>query len=329
MRNKKRFIGVGVLALAIVLTALGMLLYKGTLPPGMIAEVDSRPYVAVVVKSTASAYWKSVYAGVNAACTEYNLNVTFEGPESEEDYECQNEMVEKAVENGAEVIVFSSVDFNGNAEAINRAAMQGVKIVVIDSDVNSSQVNCRISTDNYQAGRMAGEAILSGERPVRHVGIVNYDKNSANGQQRETGFRDVVKDAEGVEIVASINVRSTTEDAKKGTMEMMREHPEIDALVTFNEWTSLGVGYAIQEMDPADSTHVVAFDSNVGMLETGEVDALIVQNPYAMGYLGIENAYNLIYGLPVEESRIDTATTLVTRKNMYDAACQRALFTFY
>lgn len=333
MQNKKRFIGVGILVLAIALLALGALLCKGTLSPGMIAEVESsRPYVAVIVKSTSSAYWKSVYAGVNAACTEYNLNVTFEGPESEEDYESQNEMVERAVDNGAEVIVFSSVDFNGNAEAINRAAMQGVKIVVIDSDVNSSQVNCRISTDNYQAGRMAGEALLSGEKPVHYVGIVNYDKNSANGQQRETGFRDVVKAAEGVEIVDSINVRSTTEDAKKGTMDMMREHPEIDALVTFNEWTSLGVGYAIQDMGLADSTHVVAFDSNVvsvGMLETGEVDALIVQNPYAMGYLGIEKAYNLIYDIPVEESRIDTATTLVTRKNMYDAACQRALFAFY
>lgn len=333
MKNKKSFqwgvpLGIGLLLVFV----FGAALYS-SLAAGAESELESsRPYVAVIVKSTTSAYWKSVYAGVNAACTEYNLNVTFEGPESEEDYESQNAMVDRAVENGAKVIVFSSVDFNGNAEAIDRAAKQGVKIIVIDSDVNSSQVSCRISTDNYQAGKMAAEAVLSGTRPVQNIGIVNYDKNSANGQQREAGFREVAEAAEGVTIVDSINVRSTTEDAKRGTVQMLEAHPEIDALVTFNEWTSLGVGYAIQALHLADSTHVVAFDSNVvsvGMLETGEVDALIVQNPYAMGYLGIENAYNLIYGLPIENPEIDTATTLVTRENMYDAACQRALFTFY
>lgn len=333
MKDKKGFIWLGLLGAGFFLFGLCTMSLRSALFSGPIAEVESsRPYVAVIVKSTTSAYWKSVYAGVNAACTEYNLNVTFEGPESEEDYESQNEMVDRAVENGAKVIVFSSVDFNGNADAIDRAAKQGVKIVVIDSDVNSSHVSSRISTDNYQAGRMAAEAVLSGDTPVQHIGIVNYDKNSANGQQREAGFREVAEAAEGIEIVACINVRSTTEDAKNGTIQMMEEHPEIDALVTFNEWTSLGVGYAIQSMGLADSTHVVAFDSNVvsvGMLETGEVDALIVQNPYAMGYLGIEHAYNLIYGLPIEEVQVDTATTLVTRDNMYDAGCQRTLFAFY
>ena len=76
---------------------------------------------------------------------------------------------------------------------------------------------------------------------------------------------------------------------------------------------------------------MVAFDSNVvsvGMLETGEVDALIVQNPYAMGYLGVENAYNLINGLQVEKEEIDTSLLIVTKENMYDEESQRLLFSF-
>lgn len=331
MRQNRKKIWWLLLAGAVLLGCLACVVSYNKNTVKRVEVESSRPYVAVITKSTTSAFWKSVYAGANAACTEYNLTLTFEGPESEEDYETQNEMVDRAVENGAKVIVFSAVDFNANAEAIDRAARQGVKIVVIDSDVNSSQVSCRISTDNYQAGRMAAYAVLGGEKPVQCVGIVNYDKNSANGQQREAGFREVLEGEEGITIVDTINVRSTTEDAKQGTMRLLEENPQIDALVTFNEWTSLGVGYAIQEMGLADSTRVVAFDSNVvsvGMLETGEVDALIVQNPYAMGYLGIEYAYNLIYGLPIENTEMDTATTLVTGENMYDPACQRALFSF-
>jgi len=120
----------------------------------------NRHYVAVIAKSTTSAFWKSVFAGANAASTEYNLTLTVEGPENEEDYQTQNEMIRRAAADGAEVIVFSAVDYQANAEAINEAAGSGVKIVIIDSDVDSSLVSCRISTDNFQAGRMAGKAIL-------------------------------------------------------------------------------------------------------------------------------------------------------------------------
>lgn len=294
-------------------------------------ETAGKHYVALITKSTESAFWKSVFSGATAAATEYNLQVTFEGPEREEDYETQNQMIEKAVKNGAEVIVFSAVDYNANSAAINEAAKQGVKIIVIDSDVNSTQVSCRIGTDNYTAGQMAGKAALSSKEEELHIGIVNYGVNTANGQQREQGFRQVASADERVADMYTINVISTTEDAREGTLELLKKHPEINVVVTFNEWTSLGVGWAIRDLDLAERTQVVAFDSNVvsvGMLETGEVDALIVQNPYAMGYLGVENAYNLLNGMEINENVIDTATTCVTRENMFDPECQRMLFSF-
>lgn len=294
-------------------------------------ESGKKHYIALITKSTESAFWKSVYAGAGAAATEYNLQISYEGPKMEEDYETQNAMIARAVERGAEVIVFSAVDFNGNSEAINEAAKKGIKIVVIDSDVNSQLVHCRIGTDNYAAGRMAGSAALASKEEELYVGIVNYDINSANGQQREQGFRDAAAEDQRVKAMHTINVVSTTEDAREGTVKLLREHPEINVVVTFNEWTSLGVGWAIRDMEMADSTQVVAFDSNVisvGMLETGEVDALIVQNPYAMGYLGVETAYNLLNGTPVSEPVVDTATTCVTRENMFEPECQRMLFAF-
>lgn len=296
-------------------------------------QKDNKHYVAVIVKSTSSNFWKSVYAGASAAATEYNLTITFQGPTSEEDYTTQNMLIEQAVKDGAEVIVFSATDYNANAEAINNAAAMGVKIVVIDSDVNSSQVSCRIGTDNYKAGEMAGEAALQCEEGTMNIGIVNFDKNSANGQQREQGFRDVVEQGRPkATIIDSINVYSVTEDAKAGTLLMLEQHPEINVIATFNEWTSLGVGYAIEEKKASEDTVVIAFDNNVvsvGMLETGEVDALIVQNPYAMGYLGIENAYWLINDMKLKDTQIDTATTLINRDNMFDEDHQRVLFSVH
>lgn len=293
-------------------------------------KVQEAYEIAVIVKSTESAFWKTVFAGANAAGTEYNVKLTVQGPDTEEDYEAQNDMIRQAVESGADAIVFSAVDFNANASAVDEAVQNGVEVVVIDSDVNSDAVSCRISTDNYAAGRMAGEAALSCAEETLYVGIVNFDEKTANGQQRELGFREVVEQDPRVKFIETINVLSTTEDARRGMIQLLEEHPEINVVATFNEWTSLGVGWAIRDLDLKEQTTVVAFDSNVvsvGMLETGEVDALIVQNPYAMGYLGIETAYQLLSGKK-PNARVDTETTLVTRENMFSEDCQKILFTF-
>nr|WP_318686683.1 substrate-binding domain-containing protein [uncultured Acetatifactor sp.] len=292
---------------------------------------NRKPYVAIITKSTTSTFWKTVFAGASAAATEYNLDITFTGPEKEEDYALQNQMVRDAMNNGAEVIVFSAVDYNANADVINEAAQRGVKVVIIDSDVNSDMVSCRIGTDNVEAGRQAAQAALAAQEDELYVGIVNYDVNSANGQQREQGFREIMEEEERVKEITTINVVSTTEDARVGTRELISENPRINVIVTFNEWTSLGVGWAIRDLECSDSIHVVAFDSNVvsvGMLETGEVDALIVQNPYAMGYLGVEAASMLASGNNVPETIVNTAAFIVTRDNMFEQEYQKILFFF-
>lgn len=299
---------------------------------GCNSKDNKKHYVAMITKSTKSAFWQSVFSGASAAATEYNLSISYDGPELEEDYEFQNDFIYKAIEDGAEAIIFSAVDYNANAKAIEDAAKKGLKIIIIDSDVNSNQVSCRIGTDNYAAGCMAGDAALASDQESIHIGIVNYDINSANGQQREEGFRDIVSKDNRVIDIVTINVVSTTEDAREGTKQLLEKHPEINVIATFNEWTSLGVGWAIRDLNLADETTVVAFDSNVvsvGMLETGEVDALIVQNPYAMGYLGVEKVAELIRGQNIEKGTIDTSTTLITRDNMYDAEYQKILFSFH
>lgn len=292
---------------------------------------NGKTRVALITKSTVSAFWKSAYAGARAASTEYNTSITFDGPDFEEDYETQNRMVRQAIEDKVDAIVFSAVDYDNNAETIDEAVQQGIKVVIIDSDVNSTGVSCRIGTDNYQAGCMAGQAALESDAEDLYVGIVNYGISSANGQQREEGCRDTMGQDPRIKEITTINVLSTMEDSREETKKMLLSDPKINVVVTFNEWTSLGVGWAIRDLNLADSVHVVAFDSNVvsvGMLETGEVDALIVQNPFAMGYLGIETAVKLVNGQSDVPGVVDTSTTIITKENMYEPESQKIMFPF-
>lgn len=128
---------------------------------GCAAGVPAKQHtVTVIAKSTQTEFWLSVFAGAKAAATEYNAELNILGPETEEDYETQNQMIADAVEAGTEAIVFSAIDFEKNAAAIDDAARAGVKIVAIDSSVDSELVSTYIGTDNYAAGQMAAQAAL-------------------------------------------------------------------------------------------------------------------------------------------------------------------------
>ena len=288
--------------------------------------------VALIAKSTETEFWLSVFAGAEAAATEYNLKLTITGPKTEEDYEAQNRMVADAVEAGAQAIVFSAIDYENNASAIDDAAKQGTKIVAIDSSVDSQMVSTYIGTDNYAAGQMAAQAALDRvEGPLR-VGIVNYDVSSANGQERERGARDLFSSTGRAEVTAVINTLAEAGHAQADTVRMLADHPEINVLLAFNEPTSVGAAQAVEELGLSETVFLVGFDSNVATVEglqTGAVDALIVQNPYAMGYLGVESAYKLLSGQGTGLAAVvDTSTQIVDRSNLFSIDSQKALFAF-
>ena len=300
---------------------------------GCAAGVPAKQHtVTVIAKSTQTEFWLSVFAGAKAAATEYNAELNILGPETEEDYEEQNRLIDEAVAAGADAIVYSAISYTKNAEAITRAAKQGLKIAVIDSDVDSDGVGVRIGTDNVEAGRMAGRAALQTDWDSLTVGIVNFDLGSRNGQERESGFREALAGDPRVKDIYTINVNADATTAQVRTVQLLVEHPEINVIVGFNEPIAVGAAMAVHSLGLAGRVRMVGFDTNVkciDLLQSGAVSALIVQNPYAMGYLGVEAVCNLLDGQTYRTAELlDTATRTVTKETMFTIENQKALFSF-
>ena len=296
-------------------------------------KTDSKKYIAVIAKAVNSDFWHNVNNGVFSAATEYNVTVTFEGPENEEDYESQNKLIEQAVKNGADAIVLSAIDYNNSVDTVNAAVREGVKVITIDSDVNSDAVSLFIGTDNIAAGKEAGKAAVDGFAADSEIiiGLVNYYANTDNGNQREKGFREYISTVSNARIATSITAESNEKSATAAAERLLRQNPRINVIVGFNEWMTLGVGNAVKNLGLSKKVRSVGFDSNlisVSMLETGEMDALIVQNPFAIGYLGVEKAAALISGESLPSGEIYTDVTRVTKENIFDNDIQKILFRF-
>ena len=119
-RDKLRILAVFLLFAVILLSACGS------------AEGRAAQYkIYLITKSTSTEFWRSVFAGANAARAEYNVNLTIRGPDTEENYAGQNMYIKEAIRNHADAIVFSAISYTENASAIDEAAEAGIKIVVI------------------------------------------------------------------------------------------------------------------------------------------------------------------------------------------------------
>ena len=130
--------------------------------------------------------------------------------------------------------------------------------------------------------------------------------------------------------MATIHTLAEANSARLDTLAMLREHPEINVLLAFNEPTSVGAAQAVQEMHLATALFMVAFDSNpvtIDALQDGAVDAMVIQNTYEMGYFGVQSAYRLLSGQGGGvEKNVATATRVVNRDNLFALDSQKVLF---
>lgn len=291
--------------------------------------VQEKVHITVITKATETDFWRAVKNGCNAAASEYNVELVFQGPSNEEDYETQNRMIEDAVKQGTKAIVLSAIDSKKSLEVIEKAVQRGIYIVIIDSGIDSDIPEVIISTDNYSSGESAAKAMLLGKEGPLKIGIVNFAQGTANGQEREQGFIDTIQKDGTAEIIGKVSVDSNLESAQNGTKQLLDQYPELNAIIAFNEYTTLGVGSAIAKAGLGETIKVIGFDNNntaIELLEDGAIDGLMVQNQFAIGYLGVECAYNLIADKAVPEREIYMDVTLVERENLFEEGIQKIVF---
>lgn len=291
--------------------------------PGGGASAPPALRVAVVPKGTTHDFWKSVHAGAKRAERSLdNVQVTFTGPEREDDRAQQVALVENLISSGYDAIVIAPLDDKALVPPVRLATQSGIPVVVIDSgldaEVGADYVTF-IATDNEKGGRMAGEKmveLLGGEGRVL---LLRYQEGSASTRLREQGFVGAIEQAEGVELIDPGRYAGATRaTAQEAAENLLATYEDIDGVFCPNESSTFGMLLALRSRGMAGDTAFVGFDASEGLvdaLEAGEIHALVVQNPIRMGELGVRAAVEYIRGM-TPEPRVDTGVMLVTPENM-------------
>lgn len=282
--------------------------------------------IAVIPKGTTHEFWKSVHAGTVKAKRQLNVKTVWKGPDKEDDRQAQINMVENFISSGVNGIVLAPLDDAALQAPVAAAKKAGIPVVIIDSGLKGNDYVSFVATDNLKGGRIAGEHLAKLLGGKGKVVMLRYQEGSASTMQREAGFLDAMSANAGIEVVNAAKYGgATAESAYQASENILAPYKKggkltIDGIFCPNESTTFGMLRALQDAKLAGSVRFVGFDSSeklVAALQTGEVDGLVLQNPFRMGVLGLKTLVAHIRGERVE-SVIDTGVVLATRTNMAD-----------
>lgn len=284
--------------------------------------------IAVVPKGLTHQYWQTVHAGAKQAAKEAHVTIIWKGPPKETDINAQINIIEDMISRKVNAIVMAACDENALVGVIKKATKAHIPVVTIDSGVESSLPISFVATDNIAGAKDAAIALARQIGDVGKVGLIPFVQGAATSELREKGFKDEIKAHPNIQLVATLYSKSDVATGMAVTEDMLTAHPDIKGIFAANEAGALGAVAALHAIGKAGKVKLVAFDASDGeiaALKDGTIQALIVQNPFEMGYKGVKTALDHLAGKPVPK-RIDTGVTVVTMKNFNEPKVQKLLY---
>jgi ribose transport system substrate-binding protein len=289
------------------------------------ATNDGAPTIAVIPKGTSHVFWQSIHAGAAKAARELGATIIWRGPLREDDRDSQVTEVEGFVSRGVAGIVLAPLDDVALAQPVAEAARRGIPVVIIDSGLKGADFVSFVATDNNKGGRLAGEHLAGLLHDRGKVVMLRYAEGSESTLQREAGFLEAIGAHKGVDVVSANQYGGAdVEGAYKKSEALLSRFKRadgalaVDGIFTPNESTTLAMLRVLEDNGWAGNVKFVGFDASdtlVKGLADGRIDALVLQDPVNMGYLGVKTMIAHLRGQPVDK-RVDTGVRLIPRDRM-------------
>lgn len=288
-----------------------------------------KPYVAIVSKGFQHQFWQAVKQGAEEAAEEFDVEITFEGPESESQVDKQIEMLRAALDKKPDALGFAALDSQAATPLLEEAQKSKIPVIAFDSGVESDIPLATASTDNKAAAALAADKMAEFIGEEGKIALVVHDQTSVTGVQRRDGFKEQIESKyPNIEIV---DIQYGGGDHLKSTdlaKAMIQAHSDLKGIFGSNEGSAIGVVNAVQELNKSGELVVVGFDSGkqqIDAITSGLMSGAVTQNPVGIGYETVKAAVDAMNGKEVQKT-IDTGFIWYDKDNIDSEEVQNAIY---
>lgn len=282
-----------------------------------ITAVQPRHKVHLITMDKRDQHWYTLNDGAAKMAELLGIEYVWVAPETKNTTK-QIEAIYQSVEDGADLIMLAANDPVAVCTAIEDAKAQGVMFIYVDSPANQEAITT-LSTNNYFAGVTAGEAML-GELDAIGIssgliGIIGVNTETNSTVNRELGFRNVIERDGRFQLLKTEYMDGDPEASELAGATMIAENPTLVGLFGTNEGSTEGVGKAIKANKPeVIGIGIDRSEENLNLIRAGSLKAVLAQNPYTMGYLGMAQAYAALEGLETGPQELNTGISLLRKR---------------
>ena len=233
------------------------------------------------------------------------------------DQERQNQEIQELVDAGVCAIFMTPVEWDTSKEGVQIAANAGVPVIVVDAPIQDSELAaCSVLSDNYQAGVLCAQHLLSVRDSAKILLLEHITARS--GADRIQGFKDTIAGHEGFEILGSGESDGQIENAMPVMEQLLEQYPDADVLMALNDPSAFGGLAAIQGAGLSNRFLVYSVDGSPegkAMVSSGFLTATCAQFPTRVAEEAMKQAYAAING-GCECKEVIVTVELLTKENV-------------
>ncbi|MGD6819122.1 ABC transporter substrate-binding protein [Metabacillus sp. 113a] len=272
--------------------------------------------IGLTVGTLANPFFVSMSKGAEEAAKEMGAELI--SVSADYDLAKQTSQIEDFITKKVDLILLNAVDSKGIAGAVAQAKSAGIPVVAVDVAAEGG-VDSVVTSDNYQAGKLAGEYVVEQLGGKGNIAVIDGPPVSAV-TDRIQGFEDAIKESE-IKVIAKQNGEGNREKALSVTENILQAHSKgsIQAIFAINDPEGLGVKIAQEQANRGDEFFIVGVDGAPeavdALKEKKSFAATSAQHPDDMMKKAIEIGKDIIDGKEVEKL-VKVPVELVTQENV-------------
>jgi len=286
--------------------------------------------LTLIVGVTGDEFYTTMECGAQAAAQEVGAELTVQGPEEFSAAE-QTPILNAAIQANPDAILIAPTDRAAMVAPIQSAVNQDITVVLVDTTIEKEEIAlARISSDNVEGGRQAGEALAKEIGEEGKVLVISVKPGISTTDQRQQGFEEAIEDYPNIEYLGTEYCNDDPTQAASITTSTLQSNPDLKGIFGANVFAGQGAATGVRQTGKKDEVSVIAFDASptqVEDLRRGNVDVLIAQHPNDIGNKGVRMAVEYLKaGQEPTSKQVTTGFTTVTLENLNKPEVQKYLY---
>jgi ribose transport system substrate-binding protein len=270
--------------------------------------------VATFTRNPANPILRGVRIGGEIAARSLGAQIVHFIPRSEAPAE-QIGLIDEVINNKPDAVVLAPFDPKVMVPGVEKLNASGIPVTNVNERLAGGKVVSYVGTDDYALALATARYLIQTMGGKGNVVILEGPENLLTSIARVKGYKDAIKEAPGVKLLASKSANYARTPAIDVMKSFVRLYPVIDGVLAANDPMAIG---AIEQLKAAGRRAlVVGINASKEVLEfikSGDLLGSGDYNGFLQGCLGVEIAIRNLHGQPVP-NEINLKAVVVDKGN--------------